>query len=426
MRALVIAALLAAAATPGNPEAAAGDAAFALDALEKKAGHFFRPKGVDWKKVRAEIARAAAKADSTDAHYAILVRLAARLRDGHAAVIPKEGAKDAKWPGPALERGPGMFWCVADGRVLVKNAWGAAEAAGVKAGMEIVAADGLPARKWLDRRIEELSDTHGFSTRQQAEYFACHWGLAGPAGSSLAIEFRGPDGKSATATLERGDGGVVARGPAFPPEGTQPVDRQSWGRTPKGFGYIHLRDTPESLPAQVDTMLAGIGEAAGLVLDFRGNGGGAFDHAALLGRFVPKGKRIAFTEAYASAGERPFAGPVVVIVDAGVRSAGETGSGIFKEDGRAYMIGESPTAGMSSSKQVLDLPSGLFSIRFSVDSNMNRFNGGKGVEGIGVQPHEVVPYDAKDLAAGVDTLIRRAEALLEKFPQGKVPYKPPR
>jgi len=32
----------------------------------------------------------------------------------------------------------------------------------------------------------------------------------------------------------------------------------------------------------------------------------------------------------------------------GVRSAGETGSGIFKEDGRAYMIGESATAGMST------------------------------------------------------------------------------
>jgi C-terminal processing protease CtpA/Prc len=316
-----------------------------------------------------------------------------------------------------------MFWCVADGKVLVKNAWGAAEAAGVKPGMEIVSADGLPARKWLDRRIEEISDTHGFSTRQHAEYFACHWGLAGPAGSSLSIEFRGPDGNTAKATLERADGGVVARGPAFPPEGVQPVDRQSWGRTPKGFAYIHLRDTPESLPAQVDTMLAGLGDAPGLVLDFRGNGGGAFDHAAFLGRFVPKGRRHG---AYASAGDRPFEGPVVVIVDAGVRSAGETGSGIFKEDGRAWMIGESPTAGMSSSKEVLDLPSKLFSIRFSVDSNMNRFNGGKGVEGIGVVPHEVVPYDAKDLAAGVDTLIRRAEALLEKFPQGKVPYKPPK
>ena len=41
---------------------------------------------------------------------------------------------------------------------------------------------------------------------------------------------------------------------------------------------------------------------------------------------------------YASAGPKPYGGPVVVIIDAGVRSAGETASGMFKEDGRAYEI----------------------------------------------------------------------------------------
>jgi C-terminal processing protease CtpA/Prc len=125
-------------------------------------------------------------------------------------------------------------------------------------------------------------------------------------------------------------------------------------------------------------------------------------------------------------GKRPYAGRVVVIVDGGVRSAGETLLGSFKEDGRGWMIGESPTAGMSSSKETLELPSGLFSIYFSVHSNKARFNGGKGVEGIGVVPHEIVPFEAKDLAAGVDTQIRRAEEILARFPDGKVPYKPPR
>jgi C-terminal processing protease CtpA/Prc len=116
----------------------------------------------------------------------------------------------------------------------------------------------------------------------------------------------------------------------------------------------------------------------------------------------------------------------VVIVDAGVRSAGETLLGSFKEDGRAWMIGESATAGMSSSKKTLDLPSGMFSIYFSVHSNKARFNGGRGVEGIGVPPNEVVPYEAKDLAAGVDTLVRRADEILAKFPADRVRYKAPR
>jgi C-terminal processing protease CtpA/Prc len=115
---------------------------------------------------------------------------------------------------------------------------------------------------------------------------------------------------------------------------------------------------------------------------------------------------------------------VVVIVDALTRSAGETCAAIFKEDGRAYLIGDTPTAGMSSSKKTIELPSGLFTLYVSVSSNMKRANRGEGIEGIGVPPHEIVPYDPADLAAGKDTLIARAEALLAQYPQKEVPYDP--
>jgi C-terminal processing protease CtpA/Prc len=406
----------------GAPE----DVARALEELEAKAAPLLRLKGIDWKKVRSETTKAAAAARTRDDHYAVLVRLVARLRDGHAAVRTTEATKDAKWPGPPMDRGPGMSWCASGGKVLVKSAWGSAGAAGVKAGMEVVKADDLPARKWLDRRIAELRDTHGFSTPQQAEYFACHWGLGGEAGSTLSLELRSPDGKAKKATLTRNEGGLAAVGPAFFPEGLKTVGRQSYGRTAKGFAYVHLRDVPQDLPAQLDEALAAVGDAPGLVLDFRANGGGAVDHDAVVGRFVPKGKPLAFNRTFQSAGERPYAGPVVAIVDAGVRSAGETVSGYLKEYGRVFLIGEAPTAGMSSSKETLDLPSGLYSIYFSVRSNGRECNAGRGIEGIGIEPHEVVPYAAADLVSGIDTLTRRAEELLAKFPQDRVPYRPPR
>lgn len=417
-------ALLAADASGGG--AAAGDAAFALDELEKRAGHFFRQKGIDWKGVRAEIGREAARAEGDQAHYEVLVRLVARLRDGHAYVTPTKGRKDLRFPGPALERGPGLFLCTAGTRVFVKDSWGGAEASGIAPGMEVLEVDDSPARRWLDARIQELSDTRSFSTDQQAEYFACHWGLAGEAGSTLKLKCRTQEGKSKQATLTRNSGAFVARGPAFPPEGLESVGRQSYGRTAAGFGYVHLRDTPGELPEQVDAMLEALGDVPGLVLDFRANGGGGFDHEAFMGRFVPEGEVLRGGVRYGSAGKRPYGGPVVVIVDAGVRSAGETASGIFKEDGRALVIGESATAGMSSSKSDLELPSGLFRIHFSVSSNKGRFNGGTGIEGVGVPPHEVVPYDPRDLAAGVDTLVRRAEALLANPDWKEVRYRPPR
>jgi C-terminal processing protease CtpA/Prc len=99
---------------------------------------------------------------------------------------------------------------------------------------------------------------------------------------------------------------------------------------------------------------------------------------------------------------------------------------MFKEDGRAYMIGDTPTAGMSAAKTKLALPSGLFSAYFAIQSNKARFNKGRGIEGIGVIPHEIVPYLPQELAAGIDTQIRRAEELLGKgFPDGVVDYRAP-
>ena len=222
----------------------------------------------------------------------------------------------------------------------------------------------------------------------------------------------------------------VPWGPLALPEKAEGDSDVQWWKTPRGFGVIHLRRSPGDLPERVEKGLAALGHVPGLILDFRGNSGGGFDHDALMGRFVPAGKTLAFGKRYASAGAVQYGGPVVVIVDATVRSAGETGSGIFKEDGRAYLIGESATAGMSSSKETLDLPSGLFQLYFSVASNKGRFNDGKGIEGIGVAPHELVSYDAKDLAGGVDTLLARAEAILAAFPKdpryarAKIPYDP--
>ena len=214
----------------------------------------------------------------------------------------------------------------------------------------------------------------------------------------------------------------VPIGPVFPPPGVETVGRQSYGKLPDGTAYIHLRDVPENLPEQLASMLAMVGDSPGLILDCRANGGGGCDHAAVFGRFVPRNSK---WRQYESAGPNPYGGPIVVIVDAGVRSAGETISGQLKEDGRAYMIGDGPTAGSSSQKEKLPVPSGLFTAYFSVASNKGRFNEGRGIEGIGVAPHEVVPYNPSDLAASVDTQIRRAAALLKSgFPANKVPYQP--
>jgi len=429
-RRMLLGVVLLASFLPLGPPAAAqevdyqADVEYALEQLEAQCGHFFKLKGIDWKKVSKEFQKEAKSVTTNEEHLVRLWRLLARLDDGHAAVQPLPAGKDVKFPELPEKTGPGMFWCRSGKKILVKNAWNSAADDGVKPGYEIVKVDGVKADKWLDGRIAELRDLISFSTDQQAFFYACHWGLAAEKGTRLKLEMKDEKGKAKKRTVTYVKANPVPWGPAFFPKGLESTDDLHFGKTEKGWGYVHVRRCPGDLPAQLDRALAKVGDAPGLILDFRGNSGGGFDHEDFFGRFIPKGKSLSFNKTYQSTGDAPYGGPIVVIVDATVRSAGETGAGIFKEDGRAYLIGESPTAGMSSSKTTIELPSKLFELYVSVASNKGRFNGGRGIEGIGVIPHELVEYDRDDLFAERDTLILRAEDLLAKYPQKDVPYDP--
>jgi hypothetical protein len=334
-----------------------------------------------------------------------------------------------RWPeDPRGEKtGPGFFLCKSGGKLYLKNTWNDAAAVGLRPGMELRLAGGEPADVWLARRVAELSDTLSFSTPQMA--FACHWGLADYPGTRLELVVANAKGKKSERALVYGRANPTPWGPAFFPAGLASVTDKgdvSYGLTAKKWGYVHVRRSPGDLPEQMDRALAEVGAAKGLILDFRGNSGGGFDHDALLGRFVPSGHTFESGKSYASAGPNPYGGPIVAIVDATVRSAGETAAGLFKDDGRAYVIGESATAGMSSQKTTIELPSRRFALYVSIGSNKGRYNDGRGIEGIGIVPHRIVEHDPGDLEDEVDTLIETAEALLAKFPQKDVLYVPKR
>lgn len=399
----------------------AKDIEFLLEEFEKRAGALLKQKKIDWSDIRKEFAATAATVKTDQEQYQLVTRLLSRLQDGHAVILQSKIKPTDESQGRRFT-GPRVHLVVSGGNVLVRLAFKDAAAAGLAPGQEVIKIDGTPVREWLDARVKVMQDRgSGFSTSQQALYAACHWGLADWEGTPITFEVKDESGAiKGVRRVRNGGPNQVPFGPIFPPENLKYVGRQSYGRTAEGFGYIHLRDVPEDLPAQLHKMLQEIGDVPGLILDTRANGGGGCDHEAVFGRFLAKGKP---WNQHEGASEHPFTGPMVVIVDAGVRSAGETISGMFKEDGRAYMIGDSPTAGASSQKAEITTPSGLFKIRFSVHSNMGRFNNGRGIEGIGVIPHELVPVKAADLFKKQDTLILRAVELLQKgFPKGIVEY----
>lgn len=398
----------------------------AHDEIAKQCATLIASKKIDWKAVEKELAPAAKAVKSDEQHLVLLVRLLARLRDGHSEVRPTEKTKGVRWPddapGGGEQTGCGMFWCRSGKKIYVKSVWNAAKEIGLEPGMEVLSVDGTPVAKWLDARVALLRDTLSYSSDVHAFFDACHGGLRAPPGTRLELELKELDGKKKKRTLTYSKAALGAWGPAVFPPDLESTKDLNYGRLASGYGYIHLRRSPENLPEQLDEALSAVLEAPGLILDYRANSGGGFDHEGFMGRFLPPGAQLPSGN-YASAGPAQYGGPIVVIVDGTVKSAGETGAGQFKDDGRGYMIGESPTAGMASQKTTIALPSGLFELYVSTHSNKARFNNGRGIEGVGVIPHELVEFDPKDLAAGRDTLILRAEALLAKFPADKVPFK---
>ena len=70
------------------------DIAFALGEIEKTCGKFIKQKKIDWKAVSKQFTAEAKKVSSDQEHLVLLVRLLARLEDGHASVRPlREGQR---------------------------------------------------------------------------------------------------------------------------------------------------------------------------------------------------------------------------------------------------------------------------------------------------------------------------------------------
>src|SRR5689334_10294520 len=107
----------------------ADDVEFLLVELEKKAGHFFAAKKIDWAKVAAQFREEVKKVSDDVEHVRLCNRLVMRLRDGHAGLrdlkvkMPDE-TKGRRW------MGPGVHLLVIGDKVVVRMANRGAEAAG--------------------------------------------------------------------------------------------------------------------------------------------------------------------------------------------------------------------------------------------------------------------------------------------------------
>ena len=183
-------------------------------------------------------------------------------------------------------------------------------------------------------------------------------------------------------------------------------------RLANDIGYVRFNRFD---PALLDRLLAAVDEqtdAAGLIIDIRGNDGGFFEaRKALLERLVRERMLFVRQESRRGADEinlepaaKVYGGPVVVLVDEFSASSSEEFAGGLQAIGRAVIVGNR-TPGKVLIADVKQLPDGA---TFVFPVAITRLANGTVLEGRGVIPDIEVALDRALLLQGRDSQLEAA------------------
>lgn len=383
------------------------------DRLGYRVKHSLAARGIDWEPIKERF-KARAKALRTDAQLVdACLELLAEVGDSQAKItgltepiLAILASSNAKTNGR-----PGLRLLSVKRRWYVRRADSEALAAGVCAGWEVETVDGLPVSDWMKAAGLPLAPE-------------C---LRHPSGPAHSIGFRDSKRRKKVVRLNWRASEDLAEisGPVVALPGIQPSgEGLAYGSPFDGIGYVQISKLTERTPSALKRSLLGIENDTGLVLDLRGCVGAAENVEALLQCF-DCGENGA--PGAGSMDPATFQGQIVVIVDADTRGTAELLAGELKERRRAYLIGPAGTHGSVGSLESFTVRSGKFSVRYLAEPRGTHLNEGRGVEGIGIEPHVTVPYTRQLAAAGIDPCIQRARKRLgSRLPRKHVTYAPGR
>jgi carboxyl-terminal processing protease len=170
----------------------------------------------------------------------------------------------------------------------------------------------------------------------------------------------------------------------------------------------------------------GKADAGGLIIDLRWNGGGLIEQlqkiaGALLGGSVPIGtfhNSLGIQPLVTLGSERPYDGPVVLLIGPGSASSSEMLAAAIQEHRRGSLVGRM-TNGSALFSRLFPLPDGGWVL---VPVSDFRTAGNRRLEGVGVTPDVRVLPTLEDVRAGRDPVLE--QALLE-IANEKGPASPP-
>lgn len=376
--------------------------------------------GVDWPAVRDELRpRAAVAADAGELRV-VLREMLGRLRQSHFYLIPGESEGELSSGGAAGDGDAGLDVRLLDGALVVTavRPGGPAERAGIRPGWvveRVGTRDG-------ERLLSALGSLEDPRLRELQAWSSLRAAQTGAAGDTLPVRLR--DGEERVQemglVLDTPPGQVTRFGNLPPMRVAVHSERLDAGG--RSVGLIRFNLWLPALAARLDDAVHRLRDADAIVLDLRGNVGGAgamamgvaghfIDRADTLGTMRMRTATLQFVvnpRRATAEGERvrPFAGPVAILTDATTASTSEIFAAGLQGLGRARVFGAA-TAGQALPAWMRRLPGGDVLVHAVAD-----YTGpaGKRPEGGGVQPDVAAPPTRAALLAGRDPALDAALA----------------
>ncbi len=355
--------------------------------------------GVDWEATCEEFAPLVVAAPDDPAFWQVMQTLTARLDDQHSHFLtPAEAVvEDESWAGYLDYVGIGIYVSRPDdadyGIVLFTFPGSPAEAAGLRAHERILSINGIPACCNADGsdNLDLMLGEPGTSVTVQAQ-------LIGE--SPRELEIRRAQ--------------IQTQLPIFSRRIPTPQGDIAYLLIPTLWEETIAQRTRETLQT-----LYAAGPLAGLIIDMRINGGGAYTQltgllslftAGHVGNFLRRGGEEEKLRIVPRAVETSRELPLVVLIGRDTESYAEVFSGTLQSTGRALLIG-APSAGNIETIYPYDLEDGS---RLWVAQETFLPLSGVSWEGVGLQPDILIPGAWENFTADADPQLQAALEYLQK------------
>ncbi|MBK9163957.1 MAG: PDZ domain-containing protein [Acidobacteria bacterium] len=370
--------------------------------------------GVDWASVKVKYEPLARAAKNDDELHDVLRKMLAELKLSHFGIHSGNpefgsGAGEVGVELKSLRSGMTIF------RVDLSSA---AAKSGLKPGMIITSIDGKTSVDMIEKLESAIAGrdlTEGSRRIYRERMFEA--ALGGKPGSEVKIGIQelGKEPRTVSVTREEFAGEYSQPLGNFP---AQPMKFES-RRLEGNIGYISFNMWVIAQMPKLRAAMREHAEAAGIIIDLRGNPGGVGGMASGLAGMMLKEELSLGSMRSRESGMKfsvfpqpgAFNGPVAVLIDHGSGSTSEIFAAGLQDAGRITLIGER-TAGAVLPSFFEKLPTGA-TFQYAVSD----YRSPKDVlvEGRGVEPDIKAELDGESLAKGIDSQLQRAvEVLLKK------------